>query len=430
MGTPEYMAPEQAYSADAVDARADIFSLGVMIFEMLAGRRPVGGDELHQIAAPYISGQVAQLTDLAPNVPAQLAAAIHVAMAPLAKDRFATVADLRSAIEPFMVTAKPTPARASATPAPTPAVAAAVAQSAGALVAVAATNPPGKEGYPAVPRTLPPDEEPAPGAASSDAMARGTPLGGFDAQAGAPGAFLGTVAGGPFPNGGVPATSAPALANGAPATAFDALRPGGTAIGSVPMAFDAGNPYAAGSPGGGGTALDPSFPAPRPRRKRSGFASFLFIMGLATAIAGVVVGGVYIAQEYGKREDHADDPPRLPPPPPVTPPTPTASATEPVPPVVPPPPTTPTAKPPSPPHPGPVPPTSPSTHPSTRPPIEVPPFPFVLPSALPNLPFQVPNFQPPGAQPQPPPPPQPQPPPQPDPPPHRPPIIPRRTTPG
>src|SRR5262249_39386638 len=34
MGTPEYMAPEQAYSADAVDARADIFSLGVMIFEM------------------------------------------------------------------------------------------------------------------------------------------------------------------------------------------------------------------------------------------------------------------------------------------------------------------------------------------------------------------------------------------------------------
>ena len=40
MGTPEYMAPEQAYSADAVDARADIFSLGVMIFEMLAGRAP------------------------------------------------------------------------------------------------------------------------------------------------------------------------------------------------------------------------------------------------------------------------------------------------------------------------------------------------------------------------------------------------------
>src|SRR6185295_1135241 len=45
MGTPEYMAPEQAYSADAVDARADIFSLGVMVFEMLAGRRPVGGDD-------------------------------------------------------------------------------------------------------------------------------------------------------------------------------------------------------------------------------------------------------------------------------------------------------------------------------------------------------------------------------------------------
>ena len=51
MGTPEYMAPEQVFSADAVDGRADIFSCGVMIFEMLAGRRPVGGDEPHQIAA-------------------------------------------------------------------------------------------------------------------------------------------------------------------------------------------------------------------------------------------------------------------------------------------------------------------------------------------------------------------------------------------
>ncbi len=106
MGTPEYMAPEQAFSADAVDARADIFSLGVIIFEMLAGRRPVGGDDPHQIAGAYLSGQIAALTDLAPGIDAGLAVAVHRAMAPVAKDRWATIAELRDAMEPFAVAAK------------------------------------------------------------------------------------------------------------------------------------------------------------------------------------------------------------------------------------------------------------------------------------------------------------------------------------
>jgi eukaryotic-like serine/threonine-protein kinase len=106
MGTPEYMAPEQAFSADAVDARADIFSLGVMIFEMLAGRRPVGGEDPHQIATAYLSGHVARLTDLAPNISGELADAVHYAMAPLPHDRWPTVTAFRDAIEPFAFAAR------------------------------------------------------------------------------------------------------------------------------------------------------------------------------------------------------------------------------------------------------------------------------------------------------------------------------------
>src|SRR4029078_9512092 len=77
MGTPEYMAPEQAYSADAVDSRADIFSLGGMMFEMIAGRRPVGGEDPQQIAAAYLAGQIARIDDLAPGLAPELAASVH-----------------------------------------------------------------------------------------------------------------------------------------------------------------------------------------------------------------------------------------------------------------------------------------------------------------------------------------------------------------
>ncbi|MBI4700747.1 MAG: serine/threonine protein kinase, partial [Deltaproteobacteria bacterium] len=101
MGTPEYMAPEQAFSADKVDARADIFSLGVMLFEMLAGRRPVGGDNAHAIAAQYFDGSIARLTDLAPAISAGLAEAVHRAMSAKPEQRFASIEDFRQAIEPF-----------------------------------------------------------------------------------------------------------------------------------------------------------------------------------------------------------------------------------------------------------------------------------------------------------------------------------------
>src|SRR5262249_60592336 len=127
-------APGRPCAAKDVAARADISSLGVMIFEMIAGRRPVGGDEPQQIASAYLTGQVATLTDLAPGVAPELSAAVHKAMAPLAKDRFAQVSEMRDALEPFaaavrtpMLSMVGSPSNPGITPAPAPVTPAAMA---------------------------------------------------------------------------------------------------------------------------------------------------------------------------------------------------------------------------------------------------------------------------------------------------------------
>ena len=144
MGTPEYMAPEQAFSADAVDARADIFSLGVMFFEMLAGRRPVGGETAHSIAAQYLEGNIAQLAALVPSLDPALAAAVHTAMAPKPERRFVSVEALRNAIVPFCPQ-EALPARAELTMTPASVV--------GSLAAIPTA-------VRRVPKTQPDDEPP------------------------------------------------------------------------------------------------------------------------------------------------------------------------------------------------------------------------------------------------------------------------------
>lgn len=63
MGTPEYMAPEQLYSADRVDHRADLYSLGVMLYEMLTGERPAYGDDAAAIVSQVAAGKVKRITE-------------------------------------------------------------------------------------------------------------------------------------------------------------------------------------------------------------------------------------------------------------------------------------------------------------------------------------------------------------------------------
>lgn len=98
LGTPEYMAPEQALSADSVDARADIYSLGAILYEMLSGRRPAEGSDLAVILSQVRGGQVPRLEQLSNLIPIPLAQVVHQAIHPDPTQRFDSARAMRTAL--------------------------------------------------------------------------------------------------------------------------------------------------------------------------------------------------------------------------------------------------------------------------------------------------------------------------------------------
>ena len=100
VGTPLYMSPEQAAGEREVDARADIYALGAVLYEMLAGEPPFTGPTAQAITARKLSGPVPDITHQRPTVPAAVRDALGRALAPVPADRYATVAQFADAVRP------------------------------------------------------------------------------------------------------------------------------------------------------------------------------------------------------------------------------------------------------------------------------------------------------------------------------------------
>jgi serine/threonine protein kinase len=99
-GSPAYMSPEQL-SAIEVDPRADVFALGVVLFQSLTGVLPFDGPTLEALALRMLSGQLPPLETLRPDLHHDLAEVVRRALAPLRNDRVPTARALAEALAPF-----------------------------------------------------------------------------------------------------------------------------------------------------------------------------------------------------------------------------------------------------------------------------------------------------------------------------------------
>lgn len=99
LGTPGYMAPEQLAGDPDVNARADIYALGVVGYEMLAGAPPFAGSTPQELLAAHLTKMPRPLCDVRPEVPQSLSDAIARALAKLPEERFATAAAFSDSLE-------------------------------------------------------------------------------------------------------------------------------------------------------------------------------------------------------------------------------------------------------------------------------------------------------------------------------------------
>jgi serine/threonine protein kinase len=93
IGTADYIAPEQIRASGDVDSRADIYSLGVMAYEMLTGHLPYAGENVATVIVGHLQLPIPDPRLIVPDLSVAAASAVQQAMAKDPNERFATASE-------------------------------------------------------------------------------------------------------------------------------------------------------------------------------------------------------------------------------------------------------------------------------------------------------------------------------------------------
>jgi len=100
LGSVHYMSPEQA-KGSAIDARSDIYSFGIMMYEMLTGRLPFEGETVEEVLMKHVSQIPAMPRELEPSIPAALEQIVMHAMTPRVRERYSSASEIVRDLERY-----------------------------------------------------------------------------------------------------------------------------------------------------------------------------------------------------------------------------------------------------------------------------------------------------------------------------------------